>query len=143
LACGHERKGYSMGAIGKRLGNLTLRNEYEVYLSADAPDLYVVRQRNKSQLFEHLVMKDNVRILHRSLGGRMVTVDNVLDDIEQGVISGLRLSCYGYKKWFEVQNILVVLCVLGLATVEKQGHGFVYWLRPSSGAVSDLSSKVV
>jgi len=37
-----------MGAPGKRLGSLTLRNEYEVYLSAEAPGLYIVRQRSKS-----------------------------------------------------------------------------------------------
>ncbi|MGB9866686.1 MAG: hypothetical protein ACPLPR_02075 [Bacillota bacterium] len=127
-----------MGALGKRLGSFTLRNEYEVYVSAEAPDIYIVRQHSKSQVFEHHVLKGNVRLLQRGLGGRAVTVDNVLDKIQQGDIPGLRLYCYGYKKRFEVQNILVVLCVLGLATAEKQGRGFVYWIRPSCESISDL-----
>ncbi|ADI00874.1 hypothetical protein [Syntrophothermus lipocalidus] len=115
-----------MVAANEFLGRLTLRNEYEVFASATNPSQYIVRQRSKSQVFEDRVLKENVRVLHQYLKGKMVTVNGVLDEIDRGAIPGLKLYCYGYKRRFEVQNILIVLCSLGLATVEKQGRGFIY-----------------
>lgn len=70
-----------------------------------------------------------MRALYDALRGRMVTISDVVAAAERGSIRGLRLSCYrAWRKQYEIENILIVLCVLGLATAEKQGRGFVFWI---------------
>ncbi|MGI9862669.1 hypothetical protein SDD30_14920 [Moorella naiadis] len=123
--------------LGRCLGSVTLRNNYEVYEAANIPSTFILRQYSKSQVFEELVSGKNVEMMYKLLKGRIVTIDEVMMEIEQNPVPGL--SFYSYQEWkrrYEIQDILIVLCVLGLASVEKQGRGFIYWVR------AGLSEKV-
>ena len=113
------------------LGTVKLRNEYRVYKS-DVPKLYIIRGISPRQAYENNVYHDNVLALYKALKGKPVTVNDVLDAIEEGSVTGLSLRTYGYKRRYEVQDILVVLCALGLADVEKERRGFVYTIHVGS-----------
>lgn len=109
------------------LGCIDLRNRREIYQSGD---LYIIEADNGKQVFITFVSGSNVRALYEALKGRCITVDGVVAEAERGAIQGLRLNSYGYKVRYEVQDISLVLGALGLATIEKQGRGYSYWIHP-------------
>ncbi len=112
------------------IGTLNLRNLRQVYQSRTEADHYIVRQISKNQVYEARVSKHNVETLADHLQWKRVAVDDVDDMVEDGDIDGLNLRFpYGYKRGYELQEILVVMCVLGLARMEKEGNGFRYFVR--------------
>ncbi|GFN22163.1 hypothetical protein [Thermanaeromonas sp. C210] len=120
-----------------RLGLVTLRNEHEVLKPVDLPGIYIVKHYSKRQSFEDVVQASNVQKLYEAVRGRVITIDGVLDEVERGAIKGLRLTSYtSWKKRYEIENILIVLCALGLATAEKQGRGFAFWVHQKEAAAT-------
>ncbi len=116
---------------------VTLRNEHEVLKPVDLPGIYIVKHYSKRQAFEDVVDETNVQRLYEAVRGRAVTVDGVLNEVESGVIKGLHLTSYtSWKKRYEIENILIVLCALGLATAEKQGRGFAFWVHQKEVAAT-------
>ena len=65
------------------LGTVKLRNEYRVYKS-DVPKLYIIRGISPRQTYENNVYHDNVLALYKAFKGKAVTVNGVLDAIEEG-----------------------------------------------------------
>ncbi|MGB9662269.1 MAG: hypothetical protein ACPL5F_09695 [Moorellaceae bacterium] len=120
-----------------RLGLVSLRNEHEVLKPVDLPGIYIVKHYSKRQAFEDVVDAANVQRLYEAICGRMVTIDGVLEEVERGTIKGLRLVSYTpWRKRYEIENILIVLCALGLATAEKQGRGFAFWVHQKEAAAT-------
>jgi len=126
---------------GGLLGTVTLRNKREVYDCAEGSDWYVIVEHSSARPYPHRVLRKNVSAMHEALKGRTVTVNDVLDDFERGRIPGLRLNSYReWKRGFEVQNVLIVLCVLGLASLDKKGRAFIYTVKPESTLPGDRSA---
>ncbi len=112
------------------IGRVTLRNEYVVYKATNLPDTYIVKKYSKHQVFESYVPASNVKTLYNALRGRLISINDVCDEFSKGLLQGLKLQSFrDWKQRYEIQDILVVMCALGLATAEKQGKGFVYWIK--------------
>lgn len=109
------------------IGEVRLRNPRRVYFN-ERSRFYVVEEDSRGRIFQSRVLPDNVDVLHRALGGQVVSVDDVMSRIEKGYIHGLRLvtNADGYKRRYEVQDILIVLAALGQATVTRMGTQFHY-----------------
>jgi|GEM_PF-4907828 len=112
------------------IGKLKLRNERRIYKSASDRRQFIVRQiRDNDVTHERKVPKHNVTTLAHHLSKKKVAVTDVDEMVDEGKIPHLNLDYqYGYQRRFELQDILAVLCVLGLAHTEKQGNGFRYYI---------------
>lgn len=124
----------------KYLGTVILRNKHEVYKS-EIPKLYIIREIGPRQVYESSVSHDNVLALYEAFKGKVVTVDDVLVEIEKGLVRRLSLRYYGYKRRYEIQDILIVLCALGLANMEKEGRRYVYQIYTTSPSAYNLAQE--
>lgn len=100
----------------KSLSRIKLHREHEVVWAGHQ---YVIRHHSAREIHESSVSSQNVRALYEAFKGRVVGVDDVLSEVEQASIPALRLKWNpyeGHKRKYEIQDILLVLCALGLAT---------------------------
>ena len=110
------------------IDSVTLRNTYRVYKSGNN---YVVRQtteKHKIQTFEYLVRAENVRRVGRLFEGTELTIRELANYLEAHSGEFTLDYTYGYKLYYVAEHILLVLCALGRAEVEREGRGFIFRL---------------
>lgn len=113
--------------LKKLLGQISLRNDYEVYEDGNA---YVVTGENRrGQRYECRVLPEAVSYLCRRLQGQRVTAEQAGKAVEP-VAERFKLPyTYGDKLRYSGQYVLVAAVALGRATVVKEGRSYVYSVR--------------
>lgn len=120
------RKGH-LTAKREMLGRVELRNERTVYKEGSR---YLVEQIDgRGQLHTDIVTQDAVDYLYSALSGLEVTSEAAAESLEL-VASQLKLPySYGRKLQFYAQSVLMVLIILGDASVEKVGRQYHYTIH--------------
>lgn len=114
------------------IGEVRLRNGRKVYFD-ERRRCFIVKMepRRRGEAYETEVLPENVEILKKAFRSQEVSVGQVLDAVARGEVRGLslRTNDYGYKRQYELQDILIVLAALGDAQVSKQGREYIYDIK--------------
>ena len=111
------------------IGEVKLRNLHEIFKQKNQFIIRTRRRKEPSQVYESSYDEKVVMKLKRKYSGKSVSVDDVLADIDDQKFSiNLRYE-YGYKRRFEVQDLLVILCGSGFATITKEGRKYIYEVK--------------
>ena len=108
----------------RHISTIKLRNEHDIYVGVDT---YIIEsQMGKSDVkSKKPIKKEIVEIFRDLFKGKRMSIKEAVGIIESYEYNKY-LNTYGWKKRFEVQDILLCIIAEGWGNVEKEGRKYIY-----------------
>jgi hypothetical protein len=113
----------------KHIGKVKLLTTYKIYQHNNK---YIIRSTSRndpSNVYEKSYNHSVIMKLKKKYSGQSISVNDIIDDIENQRFSIKLQNKYGHKQRYEIQNILVILCGLKLASRKKKGRQYIYEVK--------------
>ena len=111
--------------MSKEIFQIKLKRNHIIY---DGGNEYIIESEmgsNGKQRVQRSYSKSLVKIFESLLGGNDWTVDEAMAEIENSALVRY-LEYYGYKRRYEIQDILMCIAASGRSVVRKEGRGYLY-----------------